>query len=141
MQHGANVPTARAVRRFDSSTYRQLEVRRACAILAAMKKASPPSRSPWLTEPMERCLRQMSAEHEEMAWTGIHVWVGGTRYSASTARKLLQLCLIKSDSGGRDIYWQITPCGQAIIKDPAYEPAIVTSQRTGQPVLNRGETQ
>ena len=84
---------------------------------------------------MERCLRQMVDEKEEMAWSGIAVWVGATRYSASTARKLLSLCLIKSDSGGREIYWCLTPCGEAIIKDPDYEPAIITAQRTGKPVF------
>jgi len=91
---------------------------------------------------MERCLGQMVKEGEDIAWAGIEVWVGGARYSAATARKLVELCLITPDRGSQgggnsDLYWHITPCGRAIIKDPGYEPAIIEARRTGRPVFRK----
>ena len=101
-------------------------------------KSEAPARSKFLTVAMEKLLRQMIDEEDELAMDGIQVFVGATRYSRATVNKLVELCLITPDDGRiTSTYWHLTPCGRNIIKDSNYEPAIVTSMRTGKPVFRR----
>jgi len=90
----------------------------------------PASRNSYLTRAMERCLRQMRAEEEDLVKDPGEAcsWVGLTRYHPGTVKRLLQLVLISgefSDRPGACDRFHINEDGEGVLDDPTYVPRMV----------------
>src|SRR5690349_8781387 len=88
------------------------------------------SRNSYLTRAMERCLRQMRAEEEDLVKDPGErcSWVGLTRYHPGTVKRLLQLVLISgefSDRPGACDRFHINEDGEGVLDDPTYVPRLV----------------
>lgn len=95
-----------------------------------------PLLNPALTPAAARALRQMIAEDEELVTEGIIAYVGSTRYSIGTVKKLLREVLVKDVSSVNDAMKRYLPNqdAQPTLDDPAYETRWRESMRTGQPI-------
>ncbi len=90
-------------------------------------------RNPYLTPAMERVLKIMRDDEDDLVQEGRECWVGDHRTSSAVVKRLLQFCLIRPDGQNRGDgkFWRytITSCGTRCLGDKNYTPMIVSELR------------
>lgn len=95
-----------------------------------MKK--PGKRNPYITEAMERVLRQLRDGQDQYGiLDGNEFWVDDVHSNKQLLLNLLRLCLVKADSGNdeRSEIYYINEDGRGVLGDPNYVPNIVSAMR------------
>lgn len=84
-------------------------------------------RNPYLTKGMEKVLRIMDTEEEELVFEkGAGWWVGEHKTSGKVGLRLLRFCLVKEDGfPGQMLRLYINGDGKKALTDPLFVPPIV----------------
>ncbi len=79
---------------------------------------------------MEKVLRLMRDEDEDLVTEGLECWVGLTRTSRTVVHSLLGLCLIKQDEYTVSSFrrYVLSEDGTKILADPVYIPRILRTK-------------